>query len=175
MFTTREGSDWTSIWATCRNAPRRIWTPRSNVALPVLMWRGCSRAGGNPYRQPLLSCGCLKTERLRQHNLSHGHTCNGVSPTYESWAGMISRCENPNRPPGNCRWATRSEQQRNQRPLAPRRLRARAPSARGASSSRRPPQRCGDVEAVVRGRALGQLGPKSLSENIRRDYKVFGA
>src|SRR5262249_26083356 len=52
MCTTREGSDWTSIWAACRNAPRRIWAPRSNVALPVLMWRGCSRAGGNPYRQP---------------------------------------------------------------------------------------------------------------------------
>ena len=29
-------------------------------------------------------------------------------------------------------------------------------------SSRRPPQRWGDVEAVVRGRTLGQLGPKLL-------------
>jgi hypothetical protein len=151
----------------------------------------------------LLSCGCLKTERLRQNNLSYGHTCNGVSPTYESWAGMISRCENPNRPnflttvaegirvcerwrnsfeaflkdmgprpvgtsidridnsdnyePGICRWATRSEQQRNQRPRAPRRLRARAPSARGALSSRRPPQRCGDVEAVIRRRGFADV------------------
>src|SRR5262249_35512073 len=49
------------------------------------------------------------------------------------------------------------EQQRNQRPRAPRRLRARAPSARGASSSRRPPQRCGDVEAVIRRRGFADF------------------
>jgi len=35
------------------------------------------------------SCGCLKGFR-------HGHATNGISPTYISWYGMKTRCENPN-------------------------------------------------------------------------------
>ena len=98
MFTTREASDWTSIW-------RLAVVRRDGSGHREAMWL-CQCSCGEAVRarastligNQLLSCGCLKTERLRQHNLSHGHTCNGVSPTYESWAGMISRCENPNRP-----------------------------------------------------------------------------
>lgn len=41
------------------------------------------------------SCGCLKLERLAARSTKHGHTTNGVSPTYHSWSGMVARCTNP--------------------------------------------------------------------------------
>lgn len=47
------------------------------------------------------SCGCLKrdlqTARLVRLNHKHGHSSQGVSPTYRSWASMKDRCRNPNR------------------------------------------------------------------------------
>src|SRR5262249_52755159 len=42
-------------------------------------------------------------------------------------------------------------------------------------SSRRPPQRWGDVEAVVRGGALGQLGPKLLDFCAQREILALEA
>lgn len=45
------------------------------------------------------SCGCYRSERVRQAPLTHGHTVNKVfSPTYRSWAAMMTRCLNPNVP-----------------------------------------------------------------------------
>ena len=42
------------------------------------------------------SCGCLKTELLRQRSTTHGHTRDRkVSATYQSWAAMHARCSNP--------------------------------------------------------------------------------
>jgi len=39
------------------------------------------------------SCGCLHKDEVRERFLKHGHnTKNGPSPTYHSWAGMVSRC-----------------------------------------------------------------------------------
>jgi hypothetical protein len=104
------------------------------------------------------SCGCLHREGLARRNHRHGKS---ETLTYNSWRGMIDRCENPNhvgykdyggrgiricpewrdferfaqdmgeRPsrnhsieridvdrnyePGNCRWATASEQNSNKR------------------------------------------------------------
>lgn len=43
------------------------------------------------------SCGCLKLERIVERSTTHGHARIGKkSPTYETWAGMLSRCNNPN-------------------------------------------------------------------------------
>ncbi len=44
------------------------------------------------------SCGCLQKERASRAKRTHGHTVNGHSPTYTSWAGMNTRCHNPNVP-----------------------------------------------------------------------------
>lgn len=105
------------------------------------------------------SCGCFKRESNIARSTKHGHATNGITPTYHSWVGMVSRCTNPghrnyaryggagikvcarwmtfanfladmgekpsgmsidrfpnqrgNYEPGNCRWATATEQARN--------------------------------------------------------------
>jgi hypothetical protein len=44
------------------------------------------------------SCGCWKQERNTSTPPSHGHASRkaGLSPTYQSWRGMWTRCTNPN-------------------------------------------------------------------------------
>lgn len=42
------------------------------------------------------SCGCFKLEGLVERSTKHGHATNGISPTYYSWAGMVSRCTDQN-------------------------------------------------------------------------------
>lgn len=46
------------------------------------------------------SCGCLAYEIQcdGRRMVTHGHTLNGHSLTYSSWAHMIQRCENPKNP-----------------------------------------------------------------------------
>lgn len=42
------------------------------------------------------SCGCLKVETTIKRFTTHGHgSASGVSPTYNSWVGMIARCTSP--------------------------------------------------------------------------------
>jgi hypothetical protein len=42
------------------------------------------------------SCGCLKVETTISRSTKHGHApASGMSPTYNSWAAMIARCDNP--------------------------------------------------------------------------------
>lgn len=53
--------------------------------------------GGNLQSGTSTSCGCLRKERARATLTSHGHTRGKkVSPTYNTWRAMISRCQNPN-------------------------------------------------------------------------------
>lgn len=44
------------------------------------------------------SCGCWKDERNTSTAPTHGHASRktGLSPTYQSWRGMWTRCTNPN-------------------------------------------------------------------------------
>ena len=43
------------------------------------------------------SCGCWKDERNTSTATTHGHASRktGLSPTYQSWRGMWTRCTNP--------------------------------------------------------------------------------
>lgn len=61
--------------------------------------------GGNlRKRQEKNSCGCSKTERIRNASLKHGHTARvllrngklGPSKEYRSWQGMKKRCLDTN-------------------------------------------------------------------------------
>lgn len=43
------------------------------------------------------SCGCLKSELVKERFKTHGHESNGkVSSEYTAWHGMLQRCGNPN-------------------------------------------------------------------------------
>lgn len=43
------------------------------------------------------SCGCLHRDIVKKLNTIHGHNqVNKISPTYQTWRGMITRCINSN-------------------------------------------------------------------------------
>lgn len=45
------------------------------------------------------SCGCLHKDQLRERAFIHGSTRNRkVTPEYEAWRGVITRCEDKNKP-----------------------------------------------------------------------------
>ena len=45
------------------------------------------------------SCGCAHAEAHQKAHKTHGHTAGGrQTPTYKSWAGMMTRCEWGNHP-----------------------------------------------------------------------------
>ena len=44
------------------------------------------------------SCGCHFRAMASKANITHGHTKDGINPTYKSWASMIQRCNNPKNP-----------------------------------------------------------------------------
>lgn len=47
------------------------------------------------------SCGCLKIEKTIERNTTHGYVKGGYTPEYNTWTGMINRCENKNNPKYN--------------------------------------------------------------------------
>lgn len=42
------------------------------------------------------SCGCLRRDVSARRGTRHGHATNGTTRTYNSWAGIVQRCTNPN-------------------------------------------------------------------------------
>ncbi len=65
-------------------------------------WRCKCDCGGEVVVKPIdlrtghtRSCGCLRKEQVGAINRTHGHPKNS---TYTTWAGMRSRCNNPNEP-----------------------------------------------------------------------------
>lgn len=70
-----------------------LWLCRCDCGRETLVWSHSLRHG------PTRSCGCYHREVASKIlcSLKHGHTSGGqLSPTYMSWAGMLSRCSNPN-------------------------------------------------------------------------------
>jgi hypothetical protein len=41
------------------------------------------------------SCGCRKSEAIVARFTTHGHTRGGLTPEYQAWRGMKTRCLNP--------------------------------------------------------------------------------
>ena len=99
---------------------------------------GCECAGEREVRLDHLrsgatrSCGCLCSDVTRERSQIHGESARGKrSAEYGVWVRMKQRCLNPNDKlypyyggrgardgnyePGNVRWATRTEQNRNKR------------------------------------------------------------
>lgn len=79
-----------------------------NNKFGVLYWLcGCDCGSilvtrGNHLRDGMTkSCGCIQKEKAsdlcRELRLKHGHSlCKNRTRTYDSWASMVSRCNNPN-------------------------------------------------------------------------------
>ena len=44
------------------------------------------------------SCGCLKDEKVIERSTKHGYLIGGYIPEYNTWTGMINRCENERNP-----------------------------------------------------------------------------
>lgn len=44
------------------------------------------------------SCGCLRAEVSAMRETTHGQATGGTTGAYNSWAGIIQRCTNPNNP-----------------------------------------------------------------------------
>jgi hypothetical protein len=51
--------------------------------------------GQNLRQQRTASCGCLRSETARNKATKHGHATQFLTPTYQSWRGMLTRCSNP--------------------------------------------------------------------------------
>lgn len=70
---------------------RRSWLCECDCGAKVILETG-RLTGGNTR-----SCGCLRSDLMREARTRHGHTAAGkASPEYWVWAGMIQRCSNPN-------------------------------------------------------------------------------
>jgi len=72
------------------NATARRWACRCECGADTVVSQRDLKSGHTR------SCGCLRRESIRRAH-THGHSRRkSRSATYESWAGMKQRCENPN-------------------------------------------------------------------------------
>jgi hypothetical protein len=62
------------------------WLCRCDCGNETVVW------GSELRRGRIQSCGCWKKERMGELNKKHGHKNDRL---YNTWAGMIQRCENP--------------------------------------------------------------------------------
>lgn len=58
-------------------------------------------------RGATVSCGCYQREKGAVSMLRHGHSGKGRTKTYNSWAGMMDRCEWGGHPTGYARYGAR--------------------------------------------------------------------
>lgn len=97
-----------SIVSFARNAKNEpAWIVRCDCGTVRTVAAG-SLANGNTR-----SCGCLQRDQTSATHRVHGAS---YTKEYKAWVAMKARCANPKtKQPGNCRWATKKEQQRNRR------------------------------------------------------------
>lgn len=66
------------------------WLCRCDCGTDKIIYGPSLRAGKTR------SCGCLQAEAAKKYMTAHGHAASyKKTPTYISWAEMITRCENP--------------------------------------------------------------------------------
>jgi hypothetical protein len=80
-----------NVLSRARNTPKgqAQWLCRCDCGTESILAGATLRTGHSR------SCGCLKREMNIKRSTKHGHATNGISPTYHSWNGMLSRCTNP--------------------------------------------------------------------------------
>src|SRR5262249_2286659 len=77
-----------------QRSPRRRRRVLVGCAWGVEKWVDSSTVTGGY----ILSCGCLRNERVRLANSTHGESHTAL---YHCWKAMVQRCTNPH----NRRWA----------------------------------------------------------------------
>lgn len=68
-------------------APRRMFVCKCDCGKEFVAYINLLRSGNTK------SCGCIKSDKTRKLNLSHGKA---HSPLYSKWKGIKDRCYNPN-------------------------------------------------------------------------------
>jgi hypothetical protein len=80
-------------WKDYPSGRRRLWNLKCECGADIV-------ADANHVKRKLIrSCGCLRSDFLRQKNTTHGHSVSAAgnqTPEYMTWSRMIQRCHNPN-------------------------------------------------------------------------------
>lgn len=75
---------------TARNTVKPVWLCRCDCGTERSVYGSDLRANR------VQSCGCLRNERTRQANITHGDAPrSGKRPEYNVWLAMRDRCTNP--------------------------------------------------------------------------------
>jgi hypothetical protein len=100
MSAGRASTDMTGIhigrWTVLSKAPNRpriantFWLCRCDCGTEREVIGTTLRNGVS------VSCGCYRSEVSARRMERHGHAIGKTSPTYNSWAGAVQRCTNPN-------------------------------------------------------------------------------
>src|SRR5687768_15266949 len=82
---------WTVLSLALRTGPGQSrWLCRCDCGTEAVVASDGLRKGRSR------SCGCSKREPGSNGKVTHGHSVGNHSLTYRTWAGMKSRCTNPN-------------------------------------------------------------------------------
>jgi len=92
---TLMGNQYGRLTVLCM-APREIWRNKNSHWICECKCGQQRIIGGSDLESGNVnSCGCLKSEKLKQRITVHG---NSSHPLYGIWQGIIARCTNPRMP-----------------------------------------------------------------------------